>query len=296
VRKVIASANLTAARLRSIAIALALALALSLAVAWILPEADDWHNTLRPATLAMLAGRSPYEITTYYGPPWALALLIPFAILPEALGRGLIFATSLAAVAYTVVRLGGRPLVVALVLLSPPAIQMFLTGNNDWQVLLGFVLPPPIGFIFVTAKPHVGLLVGVWWAIEAIRQRRFTSLAHMLMPIAILGVLSILLYGWWPARMFTTASLITENQNTSLWPVSIPVGLALFAAALRRRNVRFAMPATVCLSPHVILQSWLAALVPLSNSTLEMAAGVVGLWVLMAVRAMDLGIISHRLW
>jgi hypothetical protein len=296
VQKVLASANLTTARLRSIAIALVLALVLSLVVAWILPDADDWHHTLRPATLAMLAGHSPYEVSTYYGPPWALALLVPFAILPEALGRGLMFAASLAAVAYTVVRLGGRPVVVALVLLSPPAIQMFLTGNNDWQVLLGFVLPPPIGFIFVTAKPQLGLLVGVWWAIEAIRQRHFTPLIRMLAPVVLLGVLSLLLYGWWPARMFTTASLVTEKQNTSLWPVSIPVGLALFVAALRRRNVRFAMPATVCLSPHVTFQSWLVALVPLSNSTLEMAAGFVGLWVLMAIRAMDLNLISYHFW
>ncbi len=79
---------------------------------------------------------------------------------------------------------------------------------------------------------------------------------------------------------------IAQTFNASLWPVSLPVGLTLIVAAIRRRNIKFAMPASPCFSPYVLFHSWSAALVALSAQTTEMVTAVIGLWILVIIRGM----------
>jgi len=67
------------------------------------------------------------------------------------------------------------------------------------------------------------------------------------------------------------------------WPASIPVGLALLIAAIRKRKIEYAMGASPCLSPHVILHSWVGALLAVVSSTPELIAAVCGLWILVVL-------------
>ena len=52
-----------------------------------LPLGVDWVFFFRPAALKLLMFQSPYDVWGFPSPPWALLPMLPFAILPSALGR-----------------------------------------------------------------------------------------------------------------------------------------------------------------------------------------------------------------
>ena len=114
-----------------------------------LPHGLDWHDTYRPAALAVLRGQSPYTFEIYYAAPWAAWLLIPIAVLPTALGQMMIFLAGVAAYIYIAYRFGATPFSLILFLSSAAVIGCLINGNIEWLPLLGAVLPPqslPIGF------------------------------------------------------------------------------------------------------------------------------------------------------
>ena len=69
--------------------------------------------------------------------------------------------------------------------------------------------------------------------------------------------------------------------------MSIPVGLALLVAAVRKRRIEYAMGASPCLSPYVLFHSWSSALVSIVSLEAETVAAVVGLWVVVIIRAVS---------
>jgi hypothetical protein len=265
--------------------AVPLLIGFSLAAAQFLPRGIDWFMTFRPATLAFISGKSPYENleAPYPGAPWGLLPLIPMAVLPENLGRGFLMVVSLAAFGYTAFRLGGKPIALAAFLLSPPVLHCLLNSNLDWLPLLGFVLPPPVGLFFLAVKPQLGSVVALFWLVEAWRRGKWKETIRVFGPVTAALLLSLLIYGWWPLNMLR-ATEYTLWWNASLWPWSIPVGLVFTALALWRRRINYAMAASPCLSPHVLLHSWSGALVSIVDSTKGTVAAVIGLWLLVIFR------------
>jgi len=263
-----------------------LAIAMVVLVAIYLPFAIDWHLTYRPAALALLSGRSPYTAGVgYTNAPWALLPMLPLALLPEPVGRAILFVLSLAALAYTAYRLGAKPLALGAFILSPPVVNELLNGNVNWLVLLGFVMPPQIGLFLIAAKPHVGYTVAVFWLIEAWRRGRWWEVMHVFGPVSLALLISFAGFGFWPSHFGEIASA-SQAWNASLWPGSIPVGLVLLIVSLRKREIRYAMAASPCLSPYVLLHAWSGALVALAASQVEMIVAVIGLWVLVALRTL----------
>ena len=108
-------------------------------------------------------------------------------------------------------------------------------------------------------------------------------------PVTIVTLASFVLFGFWPERFLEPTTYI---QNDSLWPASIPIGLALLAAAIKRRTPEYAMAASPCLSPYLILHSWSGALITLVRNPAEMLAAVGGLWLLILIRAFQIGVIA----
>jgi hypothetical protein len=95
-------------------------------------------------------------------------------------------------------------------------------------------------------------------------------------------LINFAIYGLWPLRFGKTLSFW---WNASLWPTSIPVGLALTVAALRTRKIGYAMAAGPCLSPYVLLHSWVGALAAILQLPQETLVAVIGLWILVILRA-----------
>jgi hypothetical protein len=277
------SAILKNGNVQRLGIAILAALGLSFALAPFVPSAVDWTITFRPATLTLLSGLSPYGRVYYVHAPWTMIPLIPLALLPEAVGRVMLLFCSLASYAFVAYRLGGKKIAVAAFLLSPLVMHVLLNGNMDWLAVIGFVLPPQIGLFFVSIKPQVGIAVAPFWLIEAWREGGWRQALRTFAPLTVVLLLSFLLFGFWPLE--TVRQDITGvYYNASLWPLSIPVGLALFVTAVRKRKIEYAMAASPCLSPYLLFYSWGGALLAIISSVPETVAAVIGLWILVALR------------
>lgn len=250
-----------------------------------LPEGVDWHKTYRPASLALLSGRSPFSEDSFFAPPWAVVPLLPLALLPENLGRGALFVVSLLVFALAAYRLRAALPALTAFLLSPPVMHCLLNANIEWLPLIGFTLPPWLGLFFVTMKPQSGFIVVLFWLVEALRRGGLREAVRTFWPVTLVGLLSLALFGLWPLHLLEYSGRI-EGYNASLWPLSIPAGLALAVAALRKREIRFAMGASPCLSPVLLLHGWSGALAAVTVSNVETIAAVVGLWILVLMRGM----------
>lgn len=256
-----------------------LLLAMLVAATQYLPPGIDWRDTYRPAAKALLSGRSPFSVEIFFAAPWSLIPLLPLALLPLELGRAVLFLASVVSFAFVGHRMGAKPVTMIAFLLSPPVIHCLLNGNIEWLPLLGFILPPQIGLFFVIIKPQIGFAVALFWAVEAWRDGGMAQLIRLLWPIALATLISFALFGLWPLGFLDCPDLVRAH-NASLWPASIPVGLGLLVASIRKREIRFAVGASPCLSPVVLLHAWSGALLALAPFTAEMIAAVAGLWVL----------------
>jgi hypothetical protein len=250
-----------------------------------LPAGIDWRDTYRPAALALMSGQSPYTISIFFIAPWGLIPLLPFALLPVNIGRACLFLIGLSAYAYTAYKLGARPVSLVAFLISPPVVHGLLNSNIEWLPLLGFVLPPQIGLLFVAIKPQIGIGVAIFWLIEAWRKGGVREVIRITWPVSLALLISFALFGLWPLR-FRETLILTQAYNASLWPSSLPVGLTLFVAAIHRRNINYAMASSPCLSPYVLLHAWVGALAAVVSQPVETIAAVVGLWILVGFRAL----------
>ena len=249
-----------------------------------LPPGIDWHDTFRPAARNLLSLQNPYSVEGFYYPVWCLFPLLPIAWLPESIGRAIHVLMSLAGFGYVAYRLGAQPLALAAFLVSPPVLHCLLNANIDWMPLLGVVLPPQAGLFLLVIKPQVGFVVGLFWLVEAWRKGRWREVLRVFWPATLALLATFAIFGLWPLRFAHTLSFW---WNASLWPESIPVGVALLVAALRRRRMEYALAASPCLSPYVLFHSWCGALVALVASQAEFLAAVAGLWALVIIRAVS---------
>ena len=253
-------------------------------VAVLIPDGTDWTNTYRPATLALLDGKSPYTVDIFFAAPWTVIPLIPFALLPEHIGRASIFTLGLIIFSFSAIKLGAKKGALAAFLLSPPVIHCLYNSNIEWIPILGFILPPQVGLFFVAIKPQIGLGIAVFWLIEAWRKGGVRETARVFGPFTAILLLSFVVFGFWPLRFQDTLS-ITEEYNASFWPLGIPLGILLIVKAIRSRKPNPAMAASPFFSPYVLLHAYSGALVSLAPSTIEMAAVSTGLWIAVLIRA-----------
>jgi hypothetical protein len=207
--------------------------------------------------------------------------VLPLALLPTDTGRAAFVVMGLFGFVWFAYRMKAKPLVLAGFVLSPPVLHSLVNANNDWLALIGFVLPPQIGLLFVVIKPQIGAVIALYWLIEAWRTGGIREVVRVFWLVTVAMALSFLIFGWWVSNFQGATAL---DWNASLFPASIPVGLALVVAAIRRRNARFAMAASPCLSPYVLLHAWSGAFSALIETPLEFAAAWAGLWILFFIR------------
>jgi hypothetical protein len=248
----------------------------------LLPPGVDWEKAYFPAARELVFLHNPYNIPGYFNPPWTLLPFLPLALLPNQVGRAIFFLMSLLGFGYAAHKLNARPLALGAFLASPPVMHCLLNANIDWMPLLGFVLPPRIGLFLLMVKPQVGIGVMLFWFVEAWRQGGVKETFRIFWPVTIVTLLSYLIFGFYPLRFGQEVDLW---WNASLWPMSIPVGLGLLAAALRKREIRFAIGAGPCLSPYVLFHSWSGPLLAVVPNQWDTLAAVAGLWILVLIRA-----------
>ena len=236
---------------------------------------SDWHNTFVPASLALLAGKSPYSVESFYNPPWVVPFLVPFALLPGPVG-GLLFRLALVA-GFTVsaAALGASRLAVALVFLSSPVLASLVYANLDCVPLLGLLLPRPLGMLLLAVKPQIGLGVMVVWILQTWRRDAVPGVIQLCGPLLGLTALSMALFPPWPLQMAATPDL---PWNLSLWPYTLPLGVALIWIALRRGKLGWALVASPLFSPYVAIHSSSGAVVGMSGSVRLAALAAAASW------------------
>jgi hypothetical protein len=215
-----------------------------------LPRGVDWPDNFRPAALAMLHGQSPYDRDDFhfYNAPWTLLPFIPFALLPYQLGRLCTFLAGLLAFCYVAYKMNAKYGSMILFLTSWPVIACLYEGGIDWLPMLSFVLPAPIGLLFAAMKPQIGFGIGLYWLADAWRVGGMPAVVRTFLPVGILLLVSLQLYGAWFARF---SDLTRVGWNISLFPYEVPVGLYLLWAAMAQKRSRTAMASSTFLSPYI---------------------------------------------
>jgi hypothetical protein len=223
----------------------------------------DWFEYYRPAALAVWHGGSPYDGMIYFAAPWSTYPLIPFALLPYEIGRWCLFATTICAYAYMAYRLGAKPLTLAFLLLSYPVLADVTNGNIEWMAMLGIIMPPQIGLIFVLIKPQVGVGVAIFWLVEAWREGGVRQVVKTFAPITIVFLLSFVLYGFWPLNFLNTLTMAKEikaanaiDYNFSLWPWGLILGLPLIVKSIRDREKRLSIMSSPFLAPYALITTY----------------------------------------
>jgi hypothetical protein len=205
----------------------------------------DWQS-IRPASLAIVAGESPYG-AWYFNPPWLAAMLIPLALLPFQASAALMFAINISAFMAIFARLRIYP-VLALILLLIVFRSAFF-GNVEGLVLLGAIMPPWIGLFLVLIKPQVGIGIALYWLWFAWKDKR---ILRTFGPVIFALSLSFIIYGNW-----LQSNITAQSWNASIFPYGVPFGLLLLWISCKTRNIGGAIAAGVLFSPYVNMwMSW----------------------------------------
>lgn len=252
-----------------------------------LPEGIDWKSTYRPATIALLQGKSPYSVDIYYAAPWGIIPLIPFSILSPRIGRALLFVIGLVVYLITAYKLGGKKIAVTAFLFSPPVIHCLYNSNIEWLPVLGFILPPQIGLFFVSIKPQVGIGISVFWLIEAWNKGGVKEVIRVFTPITVALFVSFLLYGFWPLR-FQSTLILTQGYNASIWPLGIPLGLYLLIKSIKLNNPFPAMASSPFFSPYALLHTYSGTLISVIKSTKLTLIFSIVLWLIVVYQAISI--------
>ena len=186
-------------------------------------------------TAAWLRGDDPWSVhmtTLYYAAaPPSLLPMVPFAILPEALGLAVLLILSLAASFWTLRRLGLPWWWIT----WPPLVDNLWNGNP--QLFLVPLLLGPVAWFAPIVKAYaiVPLLI----------QFRFRAIALT----AILGLVTLPLLPWglFLSRLAETSTLLSEQSQggMSAWvfPVLVPFAAIALIVMGRERASWWAIPA-----------------------------------------------------
>jgi hypothetical protein len=240
----------------------------------------DYNDNFAPAARALVTGHNPYTaMPNFRNPIWALLPFVPLVFLPQDVSILLLFILSLAVYIFIGLRLRARPIAFTAFLLSTSVLHGLTVLNIDAFVLLGFVMPAPIGLFLVLAKPQIGIGMALYWLIEAFRVGGLRKVVITFAPVTITLAITWILFGNW-VDASSDALLITSYWNYSIFPWGIPIGLALFFAAILLKRKYLAAMTGPLFSPYVALPSWSALLVGLLDNDLLMSITVLALWIL----------------
>lgn len=242
----------------------------------------DWSMFFRPAAEAVFHRVSPYSVSGFYSPPWVALGFVPLALLPNIIAHAILPLMAIAAWIAVARHLGATPFAMALLLVSPPVFISIYNGQLEWLVFMSLLLPARWGLLLVAVKPQVGLGIAVWFIAEAWREGRWRQVRKLLGPVSVALGASVALFGWW---MFNAMELTNSTQNVSVWPFGVPVGLALLAQSVRRRDIRWALPAGPLVSIYSQLYSWNGLVLTGVHSRRTMVTIVSLFWVVVIIRA-----------
>ena len=230
-----------------------------------LSNLEDLNGYFVPAAREMLRGGNPYDVSGFYGPPWALIPALLLSWLPWRWAAAIHGPLTVVVLLVFCATLKVKPIRAIPMILSVPVLGAVYMGNLDPFLLLAVVTPRPVGVILLATKPQVGGFLILLWTIEAYRDGGLKAVIRLLSPTLALSLSSIILYGFWPAVWFTSAQTCA-GWNHNMWNgwVHIPIiGIPLAALALWKRRNDLALGVGPFLSPYASVYAftaWLPAM------------------------------------
>lgn len=100
------------------------------------------------------------------------------------------------------------------------------------------------------------------------------------MPVTIILLLTFLLWGFWPLRIFQNR--LVDPFNKSLFPNLIPLGFALLFYAFRSNSERLSISSFIGLTPYLTAHGYAIALLGIEDQLL-LTVLLVGVWIWKAV-------------
>lgn len=221
----------------------------------------DWKGAFQPAALKLLMGESPYQITSFFNPPWVLFPLLPIALLSPALGSAVMYVLNLFSYLFVTMKLKTNFWLIIIFLFFSKMLLNSINGNIEGLLAIGFVLPPQIGLFFILAKPQMGVAVAVFWAIESYRTGGLKETIRIFLPVGLAYIITFMIFGFYIGNSMQLADVW---WNSSIFPRGIPIGVILLGIAVWKREIKFAIAASpffvTYLTPHTWAVVWLGLL------------------------------------
>lgn len=197
------------------------------------PIGWDWR-IFKEANVA-----KPYLTLGFISPPWIL-LLLPHKLLSLEWSNVLNLLINIIIILIAIRKLGGSRMTTILVITCPAFIEFVRTNNIEWIPLLGLLVSPYLGGLFLSCKPQVlsGALL-IWMK----RDWRV-----ILVPLSVL-LLSFVIWGWWPAQIGEIP--FNHAHNFSPFPIGIPYGIYLLGKAWKEDDPYLAAVATPFFTPYL---------------------------------------------
>ena len=140
--------------------------------------------------------------------------------------------------------------------MSFPFLAATVYANIDWMVMLGVVIGGRLGVILDTVKPQAGAFAIV---AEVAKKETWRERLKLVLPLAVLAVLSVPFLLPWLNRMFAVGES-AQIRSFSLFPYTIPLGIALLWLTWKRKEPLLGVFASLCLSPYFYIHSLMPAL------------------------------------
>ena len=256
-----------------------LVIPLAVFIATTLPAGVDFRFNFYPAGQAALAGQDMYSVNGFYTPPWIAAVLAPLALLPLQASWAIFTLLSLGTFLVVFHRMGLTRQQLMLLAFSPFVLFNLWHGNLDSFVLLGSVLSPPVGVWLLLLKPQLTWPLMALWLFRCrknVKSRPSIALFLSFLTASTIAGVACLRHLPDPQAM---------PWNTSLWPISVPVGLLLLLFAARYDDERIALASAPLLSPYLAIHSWLLTTLPFLRRPRFLASFVALAWVAVTLRA-----------
>jgi hypothetical protein len=162
----------------------------------------------------------------YFYTPWATVLMLPLMLLPERIGWSLLMALSVLAVLIIGRKFKINGIKLALVLLSPPMIFIYLVGQIDAALLFLLFLPRELWVLAAGVKPQMLLGLCFGWLRHPPAWKYGAAFTILVL------LLSFFFFGnWVAAAMEQSKTHLGSNVGHSfmgrIWPYSVFLGLGL---------------------------------------------------------------------
>lgn len=217
------------------------------------PVAIDWLNTYHPIALHPL---QPYSTNSFVNAPWTAVIIYPLQMVSKNVGLVLNASITLVVFIILVISRNGKLLSIVLTMTSFPVLSGISNGALEWIPALGFLFQDGIGMLFLLTKPQSGLLGGLDWYLRSKNKKLF-----LIIP-AVTTMLSLLIWPDWPSQLMAnlqTHEVGLRGRNISLFPWTIPIGIALIYYIIKKRPENgelLGVLATSTLTPYTAFQSY----------------------------------------